>query len=569
MNPDAGTIVAACQAIILQIFMRKTSIALLVSLLLTVPMGAQGFLKGKILCFDAEKGVAERGGTSFTLALPGGLSSSSTLSLLSVERALEKAADDDEIAMVFLRPDQLSASQAIREELRSSLERFAAKGKPVVCYGISFSTASYYLGSVGDRVFLHPGSEGNLTGPSSTQLYYKDLLDSLGIRVQLIRHGSYKSAGEPYVRSEMSPENRQQYEVLLGSIWAPMVEEMAASRGIAADSLRNWVATLQLATSQDWLDKGLVDGLKYRDEMEDYLCHLFGKTDPADLKKVSMSDYVKSLKKKGSSKVAVLYAEGDIVRSGSGIAGEKFARQIAKVRADSSVKAVVLRVNSPGGEVVAADMIRREIELLRKDKPVVASYGAYAASGGYLISVGADRIFVDNATLTGSIGVFGQVISFGDALKKKLHINPFTVGTHEHSDMSSGVRPLDEKELAWYQGTIDGIYDDFVQVVCDGRGMERAAVDSLAQGRVWSGADALKIGLADERGILLDAVHAAAERAGLKKYRIVAYPEKKNLMDELLSQDKEKESPLVRIREILPSGYSTIARMPYIEIDKP
>lgn len=548
--------------------MRKTSIALLVSLLLSVPMGAQGFLKGKILCFDAGKGVAEQGGTRFTLALPGGLSSSSTLSLLSVERALEKAAEDDEIAMVFLRPDQVSTSLAIREELRTSLQRFAAKGKPVVCYGISFSTASYYLGSVGDRVFLHPGSEGNLTGPSSTQLYYKDLLDSLGVRVQLVRHGSYKSAGEPYVRSKMSEENRQQYEALLGSIWAPMVEEMAASRGIAADSLRNWVSTLQLATSQDWLDKGLVDGLKYRDEMEDYLCHLFGKTDPADLKQISISDYAKSIKKKGSAKVAVLYAEGDIVRSGSGIAGERFARQVAKVRADSSVKAVVLRVNSPGGEVVAADMVRREIELLRKDKPVIASYGDYAASGGYLISVGTDRIFVDNATLTGSIGVFGQVISFGDALRKKLHINPFTVGTHEHSDMSSGVRPLDEKELAWYQGTIDGIYDDFVQVVCDGRGMERAAVDSLAQGRVWSGADALEIGLADERGTLLDAVHEAAGRAGLKKYRIVAYPEKKNLLDELLSQDKEKDSPLVRIREILPSGFSTIARMPYIELDK-
>ena len=548
--------------------MRKTSIALLVSLLLSVPMGAQGFLKGKILYFDAGKGVAERGGTSYTLSLPGGLSSGSTLSLLSVERALEKAAEDDEIAMVFLRPDQLSAELAVREELRTSLERFAAKGKPIVCYGISFSTASYYLGSVGDRVFMHPGSEGNLTGPSTTQLYYKDLLDSLGVRVQLFRHGSYKSAGEPFVRSEMSPENRQQYEALLGSIWAPMVEEMSASRGIEADSLRNWVTTLQLATSRDWLDKGLVDGLKYRDEMEDYLCHLFGKSDPADLKKVSMSDYVKSLKKKGSGKVAVLYAEGDIVRSGSGIAGEKFARQIAKVRADSSVKAVVLRVNSPGGEVVAADMIRREIQLLRKDKPVVASYGAYAASGGYLISVGTDRIFVDNATLTGSIGVFGQVISFGDALKKKLHINPFTVGTHEHSDMASGVRPLDEKELAWYQGTIDGIYDDFVQVVCDGRGMEKASVESLAQGRVWAGGDALKIGLADERGTLLDAVRYAADRAGLKKYRIVAYPEKKNLLDELLSSEKETDHPLVRIREILPAGFSTIARMPYLELDK-
>ena len=548
--------------------MRRISVALFLSLLLCAPLGAEGFLKGKILYFDSGKSIAERGGTSADFSLTGGLSTSSSLSLLSVERALEKAAEDDDIAMVFLRPDMVSTSTAVREELRHSLERFAAKGKPVVCYGVSFSTASYYLGSVGDRVFMHPGSEGTLNGPSTTQLYFKDLLDSLGVRVQLIRHGSYKSAGEPYIRSEMSEENREQYQVLLGSVWEPMVEEMAASRGIAVDSLRTWITSLQLATSQDWLDKGLVDGLKYRDEMEDYLCHLFGKADPDDLKKISMSDYVKSLKNKGSDKVAVLYAEGDIVRSGSGIAGEKFARQIARVRADSSVKAVVFRVNSPGGEVVAADMIRREIELLRKDKPVIASYGEYAASGGYLISAGADKILTDNATLTGSIGVFGQVISYGDALKKKLHVNPFTVGTHEHSDMSSGIRPLDEEELAWYQGTIDGIYDDFVQVVCDGRGMEKAAVDSIAQGRVWSGVDALKIGLVDETGTLLDAVKQAAGRAGLRKYRIVAYPEKKNLLEDLMSSEKEKEHPLVRIREILPSGFSTIARMPYVQLDQ-
>ena len=428
--------------------MKKTFACLLLALFLWAPLGAQGFLKGKILYFDAGNNLSEQTGSSFRFSLLGGLSISNSLSILSVERALEKAAEDDDIAMVFFRPDQISAGMAAREELRQSLARFAAKGKPVVCYGISFDTGSYYLGSVGDRVFMHPGSSGTLVGPSSTQLYYKDLLDSLGVRIQLIRHGSFKSAGEPYVRSEMSEENRLQYQALLGSVWEPMVEEMASSRGIAADSLRAWVTGLKLSTSRDWLEKGLVDGLKYRDEMEDYLCHLFGKADLDDLKKVSMSEYVESLKQSGSKKVAVLYAEGEIVRSGSGIAGEKFAREIAKVRADSSIKAVVFRVNSPGGEVVAADMIRREIEALRKDKPVIASYGDYAASGGYLISAGTERIFSDNATLTGSIGVFGQVVSYGEALSRKLYVHPYTVGTHEHSDMGSGMRPLDELELA-------------------------------------------------------------------------------------------------------------------------
>ena len=548
--------------------MKRFCACLLLALLLGAPSGAQGFLKGKILYFDAGEKLSERSGSSFSFSLLGGLSVSSSLSLFSVERALEKAADDNDIAMVFFRPDMVSAGMAAREELRQSLARFAAKGKPVVCYGITFDTGSYYLGSVGDRVFMHPGSSGTLMGPSTTQLYYKDLLDSLGVRIQLIRHGSYKSAGEPYVRSEMSEENRQQYQALLGSVWEPMVEEMAASRGIPADSLRSWITSLRLSTSSDWLEKGLVDGLKFRDEMEDYLCHLFGKADVDDLKKVSMSEYVESLRDNGSKKVAVLYAEGEIVRSGSGIAGEKFARQVAKVRADSSVKAVVFRVNSPGGEVVAAEMIRREIEALRKDKPVIASYGDYAASGGYLISAGTDRIFVDNATLTGSIGVFGQVVSYGEALNKKLHIHPFTVGTHEHSDMGSGMRPLDEKELARYQADIDGIYDDFVRVVSDGRGMDREAVEAVAQGRVWSGVDALKNGLADEKGILLDAVKYAAKRAGLDKYGIAVYPEKNDLLGDLLSLAKETGQPMIRVQEILPAGFTTVARMPYVELDK-
>ena len=548
--------------------MKRFCACLLLALLLGAPLGAQGFLKGKILYFDPGDNLSERSGSSFKFSLTGGLSVSSSLSLFSVERALEKAADDNDIAMVFIRPDRISAGMAAREELRQSLARFAAKGKPVVCYGVTFDTGSYYLGSVGDRVFMHPGSSGTLMGPSTTQLYYKDLLDSLGIRIQLIRHGSYKSAGEPFVRSEMSEENRQQYQALLGSMWEPMVEEMAVSRGIAADSLRAWVTSLRLSTSRDWLEKGLVDGLKYRDEMEDYLCHLFDKADMDDLKKVSMSEYVESLRDNGSKKVAVLYAEGEIVRSGSGIAGERFAREIAKVRADSSIKAVVLRVDSPGGEVVAAEMIRREIEALRKDKPVIASYGDYAASGGYLISAGTDRIFVDNATLTGSIGVFGQVVSYGEALNKKLYIHPFTVGTHEHSDMGSGMRPLDEKELARYQADIDGIYDDFVRVVSDGRGMDRSAVEAIAQGRVWSGVDALKNGLADEKGLLLDAVKYAAKRAGLDKYGIAVYPERNDLLGDLLSLAKETDPPMIRIREVLPAGFTTVARMPYVELDK-
>ena len=540
--------------------MKKYLIALLLPLM-AAPLSAQEFLKGKILYFDEGKGIAERGGSDFNFSLTGGLSTSSSISLLDVERALEKAAEDDDIAMVFLRPDKISAGMAATEELRRSLDRFSQSGKPVVCYGITYGNGSYYLGSVGDRVFMHPDSDGTLTGLASQSMYYKDLLDSLGVQVELIRHGSYKSAGEPYIRSEMSAENREQNLALLRSIWEPMMEDMAASRGISADSLRYWTNHLALGNSQDWLDKGLVDGLKYRDEMEEYLCHLFGKNYPNQLKKVSMSDYIKDLKNSGSKKIAILYAEGDIVRSGSGIAGEKFSREIAKVRADSTVKAVVFRVNSPGGEVVAADMIRREIELLKKDKPVIASYGAYAASGGYMISAGADRIIADNASITGSIGVFGMSIGYGEALKKKLHINTFAVGTNDHSDMGSGLRTLKGEELVWHQKTVDGIYDQFVSVVAEGRDMDKAAVDAIAQGRVWSGKDALSIGLVVERGTLLDAIHCAAEAAGLKKYRVEAYPEKKKFLEKLMSKEDKKDMPLLRVTELLPQGFSTAARM--------
>lgn len=540
--------------------MKKYLIALFLPLM-AAPLSAQEFLKGKILYFDEGKGIAERGGSDFNFSLTGGLSTSSSISLLDVERALEKAAEDDDIAMVFLRPDKISAGMAATEELRRSLDRFSQSGKPVVCYGITYRNGSYYLGSVGDRVFMHPDSEGTLTGLASQSMYYKDLLDSLGIQVELIRHGSYKSAGEPYIRSEMSAENREQNLALLRSVWEPMMEDMAASRGISADSLRYWTDHLALGCSQDWLDKGLVDGLKYRDEMEKYLCHLFGKNYPDQLKKVSMSDYIKDLKNNGSKKIAILYAEGDIVRSGSGIAGEKFSREIAKVRADSTVKAVVFRVNSPGGEVVAADMIRREIELLKKDKPVIASYGAYAASGGYLISAGADRIIADNASITGSIGVFGMSVGYGEALKKKLHINTFAVGTNDHSDMGTGLRTLNGEELVWHQKSVDKIYDDFVSTVSAGRGMDKEAVDAIAQGRVWSGKDALSIGLVDERGTLLDAIHCAAEAAGLKKYRIEAYPEKKKLLEKLMSKDEKKDTPLLQVTDLLPQGFSTAARM--------
>ncbi len=526
-----------------------------------------GFLKGKILRLDANESITERGGGSLEIGL-GGLSKGSSIALLDVERALRKAMTDEDIAMVYFNFDHLNAPQAAAEEIRCLLLEVSRSGKPVVAYGASLGNGSYYLASAADRIFLHPKGGGSLTGMASTQFFLKDLLDTLGVQVQLIRHGKYKSAGEMYIRSDISPENRRQYEVLLTNIWDSRIDEMALSRGIEVDSLEHWVNHLSLGTAKTWLDKGLVDGLKYRDEMEEYLCHLFGTKDPDEVKRIGIKDYIGKLKKGPSGrKVAVLYADGEIVREGGGVAGESFAREIARVRADSTVKAVVFRVNSPGGEVVAADIIRREIELLGQVKPVVASYGGYAASGGYLISAGCSRIFTDNATLTGSIGVFGMIPSLGKAIRKVLKVNPVSIGTDEHSTMASGMEPLTPEEEAWYQEEIEDIYDDFVAVVAEGRHMTEGRVDEIAQGRVWCGVDALEIGLADQRGTLMDAIDYAAGQAHLDgSYRIVSYPGKKSFMDELMGkEDRKDRNPLVR--SLQEPGFRAMVRMPYITLD--
>lgn len=531
-------------------------------------MAADGYLKGKILKIEMEDVVAERGGSSFSISLSG-INTGSAVSVLAVERALQKAAEDSKIAMVYINTDHFSAGMASSEEIRKYIKAVSAAGKPVVAYGASMGNSSYYIASAADRVFLHPQGGGSLNGLSSTQPFLKDLLDTLGVQVQLIRHGKFKSAGEMYIRNDISPENREQYETMLGSIWSTIAEEIAESRGISVEDLNAWVNGLELSTAQTWLEKGLVDGLKYRDEMEDYLCRLFGTTESKNVKTVSLADYIDDLKKGPSkNKIAVIYADGEIVREGGDIVGEKLSKTIAKVRADSTVKAVVFRVNSPGGEVVAADMIRREIELLGKVKPVVASYGAYAASGGYLISAGCSKIFTDNTTLTGSIGVFGMVPSLGKAIRKNLHVNMVNIGTHEHSSMGSGMQPLTAEEEAWYQQEIEGIYDTFVGVVSDGRSMTKEAVDEIAQGRVWAGKDALRIGLCDEKGTLLDAIEYTAGVVGLDKYRIEAYPVKKSFLEELRNKGKvDKDAPLVLVKKLTEPGFKAVARMPYISID--
>ena len=501
-------------------------------------------LKGKVLYLDFSTPIGERTKSSMSLSLSGGVSSSKSFSLLQMEGVLQSAAGDDNIAMIYMRPDKMSGGSATTEELRTSIIRFREKsGKRVVAYMSSINARSLYLATAADMVILNPVAGGSFTGMGSTQYFLKDLLDTLGVKMQLIRHGKYKSAGEMYIRNDISPENREQYMALLGTIWGTYINGIAEARGISAERLDSFANDLTLADADSWYREGLVDTLMHRDEVAEYLCSLMGKEKLSQISTVTAEKYKLS---KGSSRnrIAVIYADGTI---GTDLRGDAFARTIEEVAANDAVKAVVFRVNSPGGAVLDSDIIRRAILKLQEKKPVIASYGDYAASGGYWISASASRIFCSNTTLTGSIGVFGTVPSYGGALRRHLHVNPVTVGTHAHSDMFSGMRDLDEAELDWNQKQIETVYEKFLDIVAKGRGMEAQAVDEIAQGRVWAGATAFELGLADELGTLIDAIKYAAKEAGVKDFRIESYPEVKETTLKSLLSGKTEDVPLITL----------------------
>ena len=538
--------------------------------------------KNAILKVDFSQPVAEQGGEKFNFnPLAGSASMTSSLSLLNAIRALEVAATDPQVKFVYLKTDGMEMDIAQAEEFRNALLAFRESGKPVISYSQGLSAGNYYMASVADKVILNAYGDVMITGMSSQLMYYKDLIDHLGIDIQLIRHGKYKSAGEPYIKSEMSQENKEQYETMLGTIWNVMAEAIAASRDFTAEQFNDWIDNLAITNAESAKEKGLVDELWYDDQVREYFRTLCDVKKVKDLKYVSLKDYATAKVKpnvRAKEKVAVIYADGQIVMDdkGNGNIGNNFAREIAKARQDSSIKAVVFRVNSPGGSVQASAAIEREIALLKECKPVVASYGGYAASGGYWISCGADKIFSDKSTLTGSIGVFGLIPSFGKALKKNVHLNVYEVATHKHGSLASGMSPLDPEEEAVMQNQIDATYEDFVSRVAKGRGLTTDAVDSIAQGRVWAGGDAIKIGLVDEWGGLTDAIRYAATMANLDNYQLVEYPAVTPMYDQLLASMNETGTEQdIRLPEMAArtaswllglDGPEIAARMPEIEI---
>ena len=468
-----------------------------------------------------------------------------SLGIYNAINAINAAAADPAVKFIYMKPDGLSGGTAQIEEFRKALVNFRKSGKAIVSYIENPGNGSYYLASVSDKIFMtpHDGAMNTFTGLSSQMIFLKDLLDRLGVNVQLIRHGKYKSAGEMFVRNSSSKENLEQNTEMVESLWGTWASEIAQSRGISADDLNALLNNLELNFPTDWVEHGLVDELLNYNQLEDKLCDLFVADKYEDVKGISLNDYAtlkNTVNFKAKKKVAVIYATGDIVDGDAkeNVAGNRFAKIISEVRKDSSVYAVVLRVNSPGGSVLASEKIKAELDLLREYKPIIASYGDYAASGGYWISANCDKIYSNASTLTGSIGVFSMIPDLGGVVKNKLHVNITPVNSNEHSDMYNGFRALDKKELDYMQASVENIYDKFTKLVSEGRGMPVARVDEIAQGRVWSGADALGIGLVDEIGTIEDAINYAALSiegvTGVQDVQVVGYPKPQTPMEALL-----------------------------------
>ena len=466
--------------------------------------------------------------------------------IYSAIKAVNAAATDPAVKFIYMKPDGASGGIAQIEEFRKALKNFRNSGKAIVSYIENPSNAGYYLASVSDKIYMtsYEGGMNMFSGLSSQMIFLKDILDRLGVNVQLIRHGKYKSAGEMYIRNSASPENMEQNTEMIESVWDSWAAEIAQSRGITVEDLNAMLDNLELNFPSDFLEKGLVDELFTREELQQQLCDLYSASRFEDVKAIQLPDYAKLkdvVNFKAKQKVAVIYAEGNIVDGDAKqeVAGDRFAKVIADVRNDSTVKAVVLRVNSPGGSVLASEKIKAELDLIKeRGIPVIASYGDYAASGGYWISANCDKIYSNASTLTGSIGVFSMIPDISGTLKDKIHVNITPVNSNKHADMYGMMRPLDQAELDYMQASVENIYEKFTGLVAEGRDMTVPAVDEIAQGRVWTGAEALEIGLVDEIGTIEDAITYAAfcidGVQSLNDVQIAAYPKPLTTMEMLL-----------------------------------
>lgn len=511
---------------------------------------------------------------------------SSRLELYPTMEAIRHAAHDDKIEGISIEADGFSIGIAQAEELRAELERFKESGKFIYAYADTYSQMAYWLSSVADSVFLNPAGGFAWQGLAAQMIYYKNAMAKYGVEPQVVRHGKFKSAVEPFLENSMSAANYEQTYTFLNSIWLHLTQMVSQARGIDTDELNRIADELIIVEPQEARELGLVDALYYTDQYDSLLVARCGTDVEKKPRTIDLEKYCEHAKGAikldlKAPKIAVVYAQGNIIdgdKTNTDIQGAGYSQVFADLRRDSTIKAVVLRVNSPGGSALASDIMWRELERLKAVKPLIVSMGNYAASGGYYMSSPADYIVSGPLTLTGSIGVFGLFFTFGKLAKDIIGVSPQVVKTNAHSDMGSIYRPLDATEQKALQNSVENVYSVFLDRVSTGRGMTTAAVDSIGQGRVWCGVDAKEIGLVDELGGLYRAIEVAAERAGLDKYRISSYPKTdENSFDAIITKmlsnrsvaqliAKSKADPLAEMKEqieTIVSQQGVRAQMPY------
>ncbi|MCL3782268.1 signal peptide peptidase SppA [Prolixibacteraceae bacterium JC049] len=472
------------------------------------------------------------------LDLPG-LNNTSKIGLNDILKNIEKAKKDDRIKGIYINTTGVAAGYASIEEIRDALIDFKKSEKFIYSYSDVYTQKAYYLASVADSIIMNPEGMFELKGLAGGVTFYKDVMKKVGVEMQVIRHGKFKSAVEPFLRNNMSEANREQTETFIGSIWNHVVKGIASARNIEIAQINKLAdAGISFQEPTVALSNKLVDNLKYKDQVLDDLRALTGTKAKKPINSVSLSSYTSAVvpgkKKLHKDKIAIVYAEGGIDSGSDGINSDKISKAIRKARLDTTVKAVVLRINSPGGSALGSDIMWREVVLTKKEKPIIASYGNVSASGGYYMSCAADMIIASPTTITGSIGVFGMIPNVEKLMEDKIGIHTDVVKTNKHSDFPTINRSMTAYERQLMQTSVENTYDTFISHVSEGRKMTKDAVDKIGQGRVWSGENAIGIGLIDEFGGLNRAIELAKEKAGLEQFRVIELPKQKDPIEELL-----------------------------------
>lgn len=486
------------------------------------------------------------------------------IGLNNILESIDKAKLNSHITGIYLNTDGYSGSYATSEAIRRKLEEFKESGKFIIAYNNNFSQNQYYLSSVADSIYLNPVGSIQLSGLISQNIFFKNALDKLGVQMQIFRVGTFKSAIEPFILDKMSPANREQTETYLNSMWNTILSDISLSRNLSTDSLNAITnAGAGFMEANQILQTGLIDGLKYQSEILPLLKEITQASDLAtpDLDKIKS---MKSSQKEYKDQIAILYAVGEITDIESdGIYWEKTVKEIEEIKKDSAVKAVVFRVNSPGGSAFASEQIWEAISTLKETKPVVVSMGTYAASGGYYISCNANYIIAEPTTLTGSIGVFGMIPNASELLTNKIGLTFDEVKTNKFGNITF-TQPMTDLEKQLLQRNIENIYTLFMQRCANGRNLPVDSIAKIAEGRVWSGENALHIGLVDELGGIDTAIEKAASLANLEKYSVVSYPATKDFFETLMAELSEDAS--IRIsRQLLGEEFKHIQVLKYIQ----